>query len=58
MEPNDKRLIEIIERMPDNLTDMQKVRYVYIEVCRFFSYNPEYVTGDKEKKEELFDQHA
>lgn len=56
MEPNDKRLIEIVERMPDNLTDMQKVRYVYMEVCRFFVYNPEYVTGDSKKKEELFNQ--
>ena len=56
MEANEKKLIEIIEHMPDNLTDMQKVRYVYIEVCKFFSYNPEYVTGDKDKKEELFDQ--
>lgn len=56
MEQDEKKLIEIIERMPDNLTDLQKVRYIYIEVCRFFSYNPEYITGDKEKKEELFDQ--
>ena len=56
MEPDEIRLMEIIERMPDNLTDMEKVRYIYIEVCRLFVYNPEYITGDNEKKAELFDE--
>lgn len=56
MELDEKKLIEIIELMPDNLTDMQKVRYIYIEVCRFFVYNPDYITGDDEKKAELFDE--
>lgn len=54
MEPDEMKLIEIIERMPDNLTDMEKVRYIYIEVCRFFVYNTEYITGDDNEKVKLF----
>ncbi|MBQ3408760.1 MAG: hypothetical protein IJH12_06135 [Clostridia bacterium] len=54
MGPDEKRLIQIIERMPNNLTDMQKARYIYIEACRFFIYNPEYIIGNDQKRANLF----
>ena len=54
MEANQKRLIEIIENMPQNLTDMQKARYIYLEVCKFFVYNPSYIVGDEQTKKQLF----
>ena len=46
----------IIENMPDGLTDMEKARYLYIAVCKFYSYNPEFITGDEHIRKELFDE--
>lgn len=54
MVQDEKVLMEVVENMPEGLTDMQKVRYVYLEVCRFFVYNPEYITVDDEKKYQIF----
>ena len=56
MNQRNKVLNEIVINMPEGLTEIQKVRYLYLEVCRFFVYNPEYITGDGEKKKELFNQ--
>ena len=56
MDQRNKVLNEIIANMPKGLTELQKVRYLYIEVCRFFVYNPEYITGSGEKKKEIFNQ--
>lgn len=35
-------IISIIENMPKNLTDIEKVRYLYIEIGKIISYNVEY----------------
>jgi len=56
MEVNQKSLIEIIEKMPQNLTNLQKARYIYIEVCKFYIYNSLYIIGDNEEKTALFDE--
>ena len=35
-------IIDIIENMPKNLTDIEKVRYLYLEIGNIISYNVEY----------------
>lgn len=35
-------IISIIENMPKNLTDIEKVRYIYLEIGKIISYNIEY----------------
>lgn len=35
-------IISIIENMPKNLTDIEKVRYIYLEIGKIISYNVEY----------------
>ena len=36
-------IISIIENMPKNLTDIEKVRYLYLEIGKVISYNIEYI---------------
>lgn len=45
---------DIIEKMPKDLTDMEKARYIYLEVCRFFVYDPEYLIANNDRKAEIF----
>lgn len=53
----EKNLVrDIIEKMPKNLTDMEKARYIYIEVCRFFIYDPKYLLAEKNEKAEIFNE--
>lgn len=56
MDQRNRVLSEIVKNMPKGLTKIQMARYVYLEVCRFFVYNTEYISGDNKKKEELFNQ--
>lgn len=36
-------VISIIENMPKSLTNIEKVRYIYLEIGKIFSYNIEYI---------------
>ena len=47
---------DIIDKMPKDLTDMEKARYIYIAVCRFFVYDPRFLLGDSTEKAEIFNE--
>lgn len=49
-------LNKIIEKMPKDLTDIEKARYIYIELCKIFIYDEKYVTGDQEVKHTIFEK--
>ena len=34
---------EILENMPKNLTDIEKVRYIYLALGNIFSYDRDYM---------------
>ena len=33
----------ILKNMPNNLSDLEKVRYIYIEIGKIFSYNRDFL---------------
>lgn len=46
---------KFIKDMPDNLNDIEKARYIYLQLGKFFSYDEQYITsGTQEKRNELF----
>lgn len=41
----------------DTMSDLAKARYIYIELCRYFSYNNIYnITVNEEEKQQMFDE--
>ena len=47
---------EIINNIPKGLNDIEKARFIYIKLGKFFSYDEEYITGDMFVKQYLFDK--
>lgn len=48
------KIESIITNMPSNLSDLEKAYYVYIELGKVVSENPEYVFNDRSGKEEHY----
>ena len=50
---------KILNEIPDNLTDIEKARYMYIALGKYFSYDEQFVisNSDKEKKQ-IFDRNV
>lgn len=47
-----------IKNMPENLNDIEKARYIYIQLGKYFSYDERYLTsGTQEKRDELFNKN-
>lgn len=47
----------IIEDMPKNLTQIEKARYIYIQLGKYFSYDERYITSESDnEKREIFDR--
>ena len=61
MESNDnlyKECDEIISRIPSSLTNDEKIRYLYVEVGKKLSKNPEFFyESDPEKQKEIYDNY-
>lgn len=49
-------LNKIIENMPKDLSTIEKARYIYIELCKLFIYDENYVTGDENVKHAIFEK--
>lgn len=49
-------LNKIIEKMPKDLTDIEKARYIYIELCKIFIYDEKYITGDEDVMHTIFEK--
>ena len=48
---------KIIEEMPEGLTQIEKARYIYIQLGKYFSYDERYITSPSdEEKREIFDR--
>ena len=48
---------KIIEDMPKELNRIEMVRYIYIQLGKYFSYDEKYITSESdEKKGEIFDR--
>lgn len=48
---------KIIEDMPKELNQIEMVRYIYIQLGKYFSYDEKYITSESdEKKREIFDR--
>ncbi len=48
---------KIIEDMPKELNQIEMVRYIYIQLGKYFSYDEKYITSESdEKKGEIFDR--
>ena len=48
---------KIIEDMPKNLTQIEKARYIYIQLGKYFSYDERYITSESDnEKREIFDR--
>ena len=40
---------KFLEKMPDNLTQIEKARWIYIQLGRFFSYDERYILTENEE---------
>ena len=48
----------IIEEMPEGLTQIEKARYIYVQLGKYFSYDERYITSQSnEEKKEIFDRN-
>lgn len=48
---------KIIEEMPEGLSQIEKARYIYIQLGKYFSYDERYITSQSdEEKREIFDR--
>lgn len=48
---------KIIEDMPKELNQIEMVRYIYIQLGKYFPYDEKYITSESdEKKGEIFDR--
>lgn len=48
---------KIFKDMPPNLTQVEKARYIYIQLGKYFSYDEQYIISNSEKeKREIFDR--
>jgi len=48
---------EILEKMPKDLDDFEKARYIYIELGKYYSYDEKYLIADSiEEKQIIFDK--
>lgn len=58
---NNGRFIDydkIIEKMPDGLTQIEKARYIYIQLGKYFSYDERYITSESDdERKEIFDKN-
>ena len=41
---------KIIEDMPKNLTQIEKARYIYIQLGKYFSYDEKYITSESDEE--------
>lgn len=49
--------MEILEKMPKELNDIEKARYIYIELGKYFSYDERYLTAETlDDKRLIFDR--
>lgn len=49
---------KIIEKMPDGLTQIEKARYIYIQLGKYFSYDERYITSESDdERKEIFDKN-
>ena len=47
----------IIDEMPEGLTQIEKARYIYVQLGKYFSYDERYITSQSdEEKREIFDR--
>jgi len=49
---NEKRIKDLIEHIPQNFTDLEKARYIYIKLGRYFSYDGKYISSKTEEEKE------
>ena len=48
---------KIIENMPKGLTQIEKARYIYIQLGKIFSYDERYITSEsEEEKKQIFNK--
>ena len=48
---------KFLEKMPDNLTQIEKARWIYIQLGRFFSYDERYIlTENEDERKKIFDK--
>lgn len=48
---------KFLEKMPDGLSDIEKARYIYINLGKYFSYDTKYVISETmEEKQKVFDK--
>ena len=40
---------KFLEKMPDNLTQIEKAMWIYIQLGRFFSYDERYILTENEE---------
>lgn len=54
---NNKKTVsvkDIIGKMPEDLTEIEKIRYIYLKLGKFFRYNPNIVYMDRKKLIEMY----
>ena len=51
---NSSKIDNIINKMPKNLSKIEKAYYVYLELGKILSENPEFVFNNKEEKEKSY----
>ena len=44
---------KILIEIPENYTDIEKARYVYIQLGKYFSYDDQFLTSNNEKEKEF-----
>lgn len=47
----DEKISSILENMPENLSDMERAYYIYIELAKILNENPEFVFASGKNKE-------
>lgn len=53
-----KKYKDILKDMPENLNDLEKIRWIYIQLGKKYSYNDKYITTQsQEEKEKILKQH-
>ena len=49
-------LDDLVNSIPNNLTNIEKARYLYIELCRSFIFDQKFCTRDPNQMERIFFQ--
>lgn len=45
---------KILSEIPKNLTPIEKARYIYIQLGKYFSYDEKYITTESEEEKSKF----